>query len=143
METNEQKTKVGVGVLIFRDGKVLLGKRKSSHGAGQYSAPGGHLDYMESFEDCAIRETLEECGVQIKNLEFVHVANIMAYAPKHYINIVLRAEWESGEPEVLEPGKCESWGWYDLDNLPNPMFIQTKLGIENYKSENHFNNKVE
>ncbi len=35
---------VGVGVLILRDGKVLLGRRKGSHGAGCWSAPGGHLD---------------------------------------------------------------------------------------------------
>lgn len=142
MENNEQKTKVGVGVLVFRDGRILLGKRKSLHGKGEYSAPGGHLEYMESFEDCAKRETLEECGVKIKNLKFVHVANIMAYSPKHYINIVLSADWDNGEPEVLEIEKCENWGWYDLDKLPEPMFIQTRLGIENYKSGNHFNNEV-
>ncbi|WP_134596929.1 NUDIX domain-containing protein, partial [Pseudomonas aeruginosa] len=35
---------VGVGVLILRDGKVLLGRRKGSHGAGCWSAPGGHLE---------------------------------------------------------------------------------------------------
>ena len=135
-------TKVGVGVLIFKDRKVLLGKRKSVHGQGEYAPTGGHLEYMESFEDCARRETLEECGVKIKNLEFVHVANIMSYASKHYINIILSAEWESGEAKVLEPEKCESWDWYDLDNLPEPMFVQAKLGIENYKSGNHFNDKV-
>lgn len=33
--------RIGVGVLIFRDGKLLLGKRKGSHGAGHWSAPGG------------------------------------------------------------------------------------------------------
>lgn len=136
-------TKVGVGVMIMKDGKVLLGKRKALHGLGEYSAPGGHLEYMESFEDAVIREVSEECGVKIKNIQFVHVANIFAYKPKHYINVCFSADWESGEPQVLEPDKCESWGWYELDQLPEPMFIQTKLVIENYKSGNHFNNKVE
>ncbi len=42
---------VGVGVLILRDGKVLLGRRKGSHGAGCWSAPGGHLEFGEAVED--------------------------------------------------------------------------------------------
>ncbi len=50
---------VGVGVLILRDGKVLLGRRKGSHGAGCWSAPGGHLEFGEAVEDCALREALE------------------------------------------------------------------------------------
>jgi len=33
----ENIPKVGVGVMIFKDGKILLGKRKGSHGAGEYS----------------------------------------------------------------------------------------------------------
>ncbi|OGI64368.1 hypothetical protein A2914_01890 [Candidatus Nomurabacteria bacterium RIFCSPLOWO2_01_FULL_41_21] len=138
----EKITKVGVGVMILKDGKVLLGKRKSLHGEGQYSPPGGHLEHLEGFEDAVRREVMEECGVKIKNIKFVHVANIMHYAPKHYMNIFFSADWDSGEPEVLEPKKCESWDWYDLDNLPEPLFLQTKLGIENYKSGNHYNDKV-
>lgn len=64
------KINVGVGVMIFdKDGMILLGKRKGSHGAGEYSFPGGHLEYGESFEECAKREVMEECGIEIKNLE--------------------------------------------------------------------------
>ena len=58
---------VGVGVLILRDGKVLLGRRKGSHGAGCWSAPGGHLEFGETLEDCAAREVLEETGLKIRN----------------------------------------------------------------------------
>jgi hypothetical protein len=32
------------------------------------------------------------------------------------------ADWQSGEPVVCEPDKCESWGWYDPKNLPEPVF---------------------
>ena len=45
----EQRPKVGIGVMVFKDGKVLMGKRKSSHGEGEWAWPGGHLEYMESF----------------------------------------------------------------------------------------------
>ncbi len=47
--------KIGVGVLIIRDGKLLLGRRKGSHGAATWSAPGGHLEYGETPEACARR----------------------------------------------------------------------------------------
>jgi 8-oxo-dGTP diphosphatase len=54
--------------MIVKNGSVLLGKRKGSHGEGEYAFPGGHLEYMESFEQCAHRETLEECGVEIEHI---------------------------------------------------------------------------
>ncbi|MCK9344505.1 MAG: NUDIX domain-containing protein [Candidatus Pacebacteria bacterium] len=134
MEPSE-KTKVGVGVMILKDGKVLMTKRKGSHGAGDYGFPGGHLEYMESFEDCAIRETKEECGIEIKNIKFLYVTNVKKYAPKHYVHIGLVAEWASGEPVTLEPDKAEEWEWFELDNLPDaPTFEFCKLAFDAYKN---------
>lgn len=132
MET--QRPKVGVGIMIFKEGKILLGKRKGSHGEGEYSFPGGHLEYMESFEGCARREIAEECGVEVENLRFEYLANVTKYAPKHYVHIGLIADWKSGEPVVMEPEKCESWNWYALDNLPQPLFYMCQLAIKNYES---------
>lgn len=131
----EQQTRVGVGVMILKDGKVLMTKRKGSHGAGDYGFPGGHLEYMESFEDCAIRETKEECGLEIQNIRFLYCTNVTKYAPKHYVHIGLIAEWKSGEPQTLEPDKAEAWEWYDLDALPNgPTFAFCKLAFDAYKT---------
>lgn len=127
--------KVGVGVMLFRDGKVLMAKRKGSHGAGELSFPGGHLEYMESFEACAVRETREECGVEIKNIKFLYLTNVMKYAPKHYVHIGLVAELASGEPQVMEPEKAEDWKWYDLDKLPEgQLFEFCKLSFDAYKT---------
>lgn len=127
-----QQIQIGVGVLIVKDGKVLLGKRKSSHGDGEYAFTGGHLEYMESFEQCARRETREECGLEIKNIRFLFLENLTQYAPKHYVHIMLIADWESGEPEVLEPEKREAWGWYDPAQLPTPLFATCEKAIELY-----------
>jgi 8-oxo-dGTP diphosphatase len=132
MDTNI--TKIGVGVMILKDEKVLLGKRKGSHGTGEYAFPGGHLEYMESFEECAIRETLEECGVEIENLRFQYLANVTKYAPKHYVHVSIQADWVNGEPKVLEPDRIENWEWYSFDNLPFPMFEVCKFSIESYKN---------
>ncbi len=129
-----QKPKVGVGVMILKDGKVLLGKRKGSHGEGEYAFPGGHLEYMESFEDCALRETKEECGIQIQNIRFQFLANVTTYVPKHYVHIGLVADWKSGEPKVLEEEKCDSWNWYELDELPEPMFKMCKIAVDAHKT---------
>ena len=63
--------KVGFGVLLWKDSKVLLGKRhddavKASselHGEGTWTMPGGKMHFQESFEDAAKRELEEETGI--------------------------------------------------------------------------------
>lgn len=115
---------VGIGLLLVRDGKVLLGKRKSSHGTGEYGGPGGHLENGESFEECILRELAEEAGpnVKVTDLRFLCLTNLTKYAPRHYVDIGMTAEWVSGEPVTMEPHKLESWAWYDIDALPEPLF---------------------
>lgn len=119
-----ERPKVGVGLLLVKDGKILLGKRKGAHGAGEYAGFGGHLEGLESFEDGLLRELAEEGGTDIKvnNLRFLCVTNLRKYAPKHYVDIGMVAEWDSGDPQVMEPDKIESWNWHDIDNLPAPLF---------------------
>ena len=131
----ENFPKVGIGVMIFKEGKILLGKRKGSHGEGEYAFPGGHLDYMETIEDCAKRETFEETGIEIKDIRFQFVANVHKYKPKHYLHIGVIADYQSGEVQIREPEKCEGWNWYSLDNLPEPLFWMGKLSIDSYKTK--------
>lgn len=107
--------------MILKDGKVLMGKRKSAHGEGEYAWPGGHLEFNETFEECAKRETYEETGMEIQNIRFLRLLNARVY-DKHYVDIGMIADWKSGEPVVKEQEKCEGWEWYDLKSLPQPMF---------------------
>lgn len=44
------------------------------------------------------------------------------------------AEWESGDPSVGEQHKLESWSWYPIDDLPQPLFGCTENYIEAYKT---------
>ncbi len=134
----ENRVKVGVGVMVFKNGKLLLGKRKGSHGHGEYAWPGGHMEYMESFENCAKREVKEETGLEITNIRFVRLLNLKAYAPKHYVDVALAADCVEGEPVVLEPNKCEGWSWYNLDNLPAPLFGTLPSTIQAYKTGEKF-----
>ena len=122
----------------MKDGKVLLGKRKGSHGQGEYAWPGGHMEYMESFADCAKREVMEETGMEIENIRFLRLLNLKDYAPKHYVDIGLIADWKSGEPKVMEENKIEGWDWYDMGTLPSPLFSTIPTYIEAYKTGRNF-----
>ncbi len=116
--------RVGVGLILFRDGKILLGKRKNSHGEGSWAFIGGHLELNESLEQCARREAMEEAGIKIKNILFVTATNdIFKKDGKHYVTLFLRAEYQSGELRNCEPEKLEKWGWFPPDKLPKPLFI--------------------
>lgn len=132
----QQRPKVGVGIFILKDGKLLLGKRlsKDNHGDGEYCGPGGHLEFGESLEECAVRETREEVGIEIQNVRFLCLSSILAWPGKHYVDIGMIADWQSGDPKVLEPDVRADWSWYSLENLPQPMFANEPLYIEAYKT---------
>lgn len=139
--TDEQRVRVGIGVMIFKDGKVLAGRRKNAHGAGQFAWPGGHFEYMESFEECARREVKEETGLEIENIRFLRLMNLRSYAPKHYVDIALVADWKSGEPEVLEPEKIDRWDWYDPEEIATtnePMFATLPSYFEALKTGRNY-----
>lgn len=122
----ENRPKVGLGVFIVKDGKVLLGKRKNALGEGAWCFPGGHLEFNESWEECAVRETIEETGIKIKNIKFGTVTNdIFKKEKKHYVTIIMLADHDSGDVKLMEPDKCERWEWFewDKDKLPQPLFV--------------------
>lgn len=128
------RPKVGIGVVVVKDNKVLFGKRKNAHGDGAWCYPGGHLEYGESWEECSHREVMEETGIKIKNLRFGAITNdIFKSEKKHYITICMIADFDSGEVKVMEPHKCERWEWFEWDKLPSPLFLpitnQLKAGF--------------
>jgi 8-oxo-dGTP diphosphatase len=122
--------RVGVGVLVqdptdpFR---VVCGIRKGSHGAGTLALPGGHLELYESWQECAKREVLEECHLELMDdeFEFGHVTNDpMPNEGKHYVTIFMLAKCVPTTPpqqaQTMEPDKCEGWksySWKELQEL--------------------------
>lgn len=119
-----ERPKIGVRVIIVRDNKVLLGRRKNAHGEGTWSFPGGHLEFNESVEECARREVLEEAGIKIKHLRLATFTNDrFEKENKHYVTLYVLSKYDLGSVEVKEPEKCERWGWFEWDKLPEPLFI--------------------
>ena len=115
---------IGIGVILIRNQKILLGKRRNAHGAGSWCCPGGHLEYGESFETCARREVREETGLEIENIRCGTFTNDLFTAEgKHYVTLFMLADCPRGTPRVREPEKCETWAWFSGKALPRPLFL--------------------
>lgn len=118
------QVRVWVGVIIVKNGKVLLLKRINSHWDSTWSFPGGHLEFWESWEECAKREIKEETNLELKNIKFAWVTNdVFTLENKHYNTIFMTWEYLSWELKNLEPHKCETLDWFEVDNLPKPLFL--------------------
>ena len=109
---------VAVDVFVVRDGKLLLGKRKNTFGAGFWGLPGGHLEQKETIEQAGLRELNEETGLVAKSAEFALVFN-NNNREEHYIHFAVAAPGVTGDPKVMEPEKFESWQCFVLAQLPD------------------------
>ncbi len=135
---NETRPLIGIGVVVEKDSKILVGKRLSGHGAGTYQIPGGHLEHGETFEECSQREVMEETGLTIGTLTLVSISNDIAYE-KHYVSLGMHATWESGIPHAHEIEIASEWNWVDPHQLPEPMFPHSKKVIENWLAKKTYN----
>ncbi|MCI0597801.1 NUDIX domain-containing protein [Candidatus Parcubacteria bacterium] len=132
MET--ERPKVGLGVIIEKEGKILLGERFFGHGAGNWMIPGGHVEFGETFGATALREAAEECGLtDLELVGLVSVYNERDYG-KHYVNLGILTKWRSGEPFAPEPKKSGNWHWHDPDDLPEQMFLASRKCVENWRA---------
>lgn len=122
---------VGVAVLIRRNNKLLLGKRRCVRGFGTWSSPGGHLEPSETFADCARREVDEEVGVTIANLQLCTITNdIFHESFEHYVTVVMTADYVGGHASVREPDVFVEWKWFNWDRLPEPLCMYLRTLVE-------------
>ncbi len=130
----DQKPQVGTAIIINRDNKVLLMKRKGPHGHGTWSTPGGHLDFGETPEQGAAREAKEEVGLDVIDICFRALTNdVFDTTGKHYVTIWMDGK-STGEPTIAAEEEVDELGWFAWDSLPSPLF----LPLENLVKENSY-----
>ena len=138
MET--KRVGAGFGVIIEKDGKILLGCRHEDpdkadsafRSCGDWTLPGGELDFGETFEEGAIREVKEETGIDIEDPEVISVHN-NKNEHAHFVTLTLKVDKWEGEPKVMEPDEITKWEWFLVDHLPDPLYFPTKAALEVYK----------
>lgn len=121
---------LGVGLAILRDGKLLLCKRMKAPEAGHWNIVGGKVDHMEAAEIAARREAEEETGLDIGEIRYLGLTEQRIEADRqHWISLLYVTDDTTGEPQLTEPDKLSEIGWFDLDELPQPLsvFTQTVL----------------
>jgi 8-oxo-dGTP diphosphatase len=127
----ELRPLVGVGVLIIENDRLLLVKRRGSHGEGTFGSLGGHVEFGESPEAALCREAREELGIELGHIRFLACNSLVMYG-RHYLDLGFQAEIAAGTPQIqpAEVHKMESIGWYDLNDLPQPLFPPLELYLE-------------
>lgn len=128
---------IGVGVFILRpgDNHILMGHRTSRHGQGSWGPAGGHVEFGEDPLYTVHRETKEETGIDIPLSSFSLLgitSDLFTESHKHYITLFYVAPIPAGAiPQRTEPDKFDAWEWFDLQQLPNNLFLPIKNLIQN------------
>lgn len=121
-------------IIKSSDDRILLGKRKGGYKSDYFALPGGVLRGGESLLQCIEREVLEETGLNIVAMRPVSTSfNRDEDSGERCWSIGWLVTEFQGNPYIREPDRCESWDWYELDDLPRPLFLPSEIIIEDYK----------
>jgi ADP-ribose pyrophosphatase YjhB (NUDIX family) len=119
--------KVGVGVLVVRDGRLLLVRRTMNPGRGKWSVPAGYLDHGEDPRETAVREMREETGLGIAIDGLVDVIHNPPAEGGASILILYRARILGGE--LAAGDDADAAGFFALDEMPELAFASTWAAI--------------
>ncbi len=133
----EQVPRVTVGALVFNPDNELLLLRSHKWG-NRYIVPCGHLEFMERLEDGVKREVLEETGLPVTDIRFIHYLEFLDSkdfhkSGLHFVGLQYICRTESREVVLNDEAQEHLWrtpqGALDLDLEPS-----TRTSIETYLS---------
>jgi 8-oxo-dGTP diphosphatase len=101
--------------IIVQEGRVLMVRRRVKEGELMWQFPAGGIEDGETPEDAAVRETLEEAGLEVKALrELGNRVHPKTGALMHYV----ACEVVSGEAIVADPEELDAVEWLRHDEIP-------------------------
>ncbi len=134
---------VGVGVLIGDGDRYLLVRRAAEPDAGLWSIPGGLVELGERVEEAAVREALEETGLEVEIKELLGVVDKIERDEEgrikfHFVIIDYLAEVRGG---TLSPSSdALDARWVRVEELPryrlSPTLLELLRSIGLYPKEN-------
>ena len=121
-----------VFILFRRGDTILVGRRLGGWGSGLLCPPGGHVERGESFSAAAIREALEEVGVEIdaKDLKPFHIMSRNNSEGHERIDVCFSVDVWRGEFVNREPLKCSELVWLDEAALPDDVVPLFRMVLE-------------
>ncbi|THA51685.1 NUDIX hydrolase [Streptomyces sp. A1136] len=129
---------VGVGALVVRaDGAVLIGHRIKSGETPSWCLPGGSVEAGETFEEAAVRETAEECGLgDVREARVFTVALHTGGGRTHVTaGVLARVDPSAAAPTTSEPEVFDRWVWAAPDDLPAPLFPASAALLAAWRGE--------
>ncbi len=121
-----------VGVFIFNpDNRLLL--LKSHKWPGKYVVPGGHVELGERLEDAVLRETKEETGLDVYNLEFINFQEFIYdpsfWKPRHFIFFDYACKTQSTDVQLNH--EAEDHIWVPLEEAAQlPLDAYTRTSVD-------------
>jgi 8-oxo-dGTP diphosphatase len=109
------KPQPAVGTVCFRGEDVLLIRRGTKPLAGDWSMPGGRIEFGERAEAAALRELAEETGITARLVGLVDVVDAIftsrttGAVARHYLLFDYAAVWVSGEPVAGDDADHAEW----------------------------------
>ncbi len=129
---NRFKLIPAVHLFLMRNNKILFGLRKNTgYEDGKFHLIAGHADGAETLRHAMTREAKEEIGITIKekDLIFTHVMHRITNDERLDFFFICK-KW-SGQPENMEPEKCEKLEWFSKNKLPKNIIPYVKTAIKN------------
>lgn len=128
---------VGVGAVLVNDtGEIFLAQRGplAKNERGLWEFPGGSVEFGETLAEALKREMMEEFGIQIAVGDLLDVADhILPEEGQHWVSPTYLCRIVSGEPRIMESGKCSAIGWFDPDDVPEKLSQISRVNLANYR----------
>lgn len=123
---------VGVACLLFRQGKLLLGRRPKPPQQNSWQCPGGFLHFNETPQQAGERILRQRLGLELtlENCGF-YTNNLFTFESQHTLSLYLSADCQ--QQNITHP----DWQWFDIKQLPQPLFLPLEILLNQHHDEIH------